>query len=181
MQLFPSALLSELTGRLSARDCAAVGVRLKAPPECRAEGFCTRRGNSSSSLPSFLSSPRSLPSHHNKLIPTSLTSHPRQSSELGARQGRTRARRTGCWATARLGRSVTRMLMKRLLGDGNGDVSRKDVSPRDVSVRRGSALLTGSQSRASPERERAHPQQEQKQKAGWFRCSQLLNSKLSPN
>lgn len=135
MQLFPSALLSELTERLSARDCAAVGVCLKAPPECRAEGFGTRRGNSSSSFPSFPPPARS-PRHHNKLIPTSLTSHPRQSSELGARQGRTRARRTGCWATARLGRSVTRMLMKRLLGDGKGDVSRKDVSPRDVSVRR---------------------------------------------
>lgn len=71
--------------------------------------------------------------HHNKLIPTLLTSHPRQSSELGARQGRTRAQGTGCRATARLGLTVTLVLMERLLGDGDDDVSRRDVSPRDVS------------------------------------------------
>ncbi|KAK2905956.1 hypothetical protein Q8A73_009899 [Channa argus] len=71
---------------------------------------------------------------HNKLIPTLLTSHPRQSSELGARQGRARAQGSGCRATARLGRTVTRVLMEGLLGDGDGDVSRRDVPPRDVSL-----------------------------------------------
>lgn len=74
--------------------------------------------------------------HHNKLIPTLLTSHPRQSSELGTRQGRTRAQGTGCPATARLGLTVTRVLMAGLLGDGDGDVSLRDVSPRDVSLYR---------------------------------------------
>lgn len=104
--------------------------------------------------------PPSSPRHHNKLIPTLLTSHPRQSFELGARQCRTRAQGKGCWATARLGRTVTRVLMEGLLGDGDGDVSRKDVSPRDVS------LCRARSSRAlSTERLRARLRQEQKQKA----------------
>lgn len=85
-------------------------------------GFGTRAGNSSSS-----SSLR----HHNKLIPTSLTSHSRQSYRLGARRGRTLAHGAGCRATARLGLAVTRVLMAGLLGDGSGDVSLRDVSPRD--------------------------------------------------
>lgn len=90
-------------------------------------GFGTHAGNSSSS-----SSLR----HHNKLIPTSLTSHWRQSYELGARQGRTLAQGAGCWATIRLGLTVTRVVMAGLLGDGDGDVSLRDVSPRDISLYR---------------------------------------------
>lgn len=36
----------------------------------------------------------------------------------------------------RLGLTVTRMLMAGLLGDGDGDVSLRDVSPRDISLDR---------------------------------------------
>ena len=36
----------------------------------------------------------------------------------------------------RLGLTVTRMLMAGLLGDGDGDVSLRDVSPRDISLYR---------------------------------------------
>lgn len=36
----------------------------------------------------------------------------------------------------RLGLTVTRMLMVGLLGDGDGDVSLRDVSPRDISLYR---------------------------------------------
>lgn len=78
--------------------CGAAGVWLRAPPECRAEGSGTHRGTP----PPPPTSPPSL-RHHNKLIPTLLTSHPRQSSELGARQGRALQQGTGCPATARLG------------------------------------------------------------------------------
>lgn len=84
--------------------------------------------------------------HHNKLIPTLLTSHSRQSSKLGARQGRTRAQGKRCRATARLGLMVTRVLMAELLGDGEGDVSLRDVSPRDVSLCR--AVARGQQPRS---------------------------------
>lgn len=111
-------------------DVAGTGLRpASACALCRnaERGFGTHAGNSSSS-----SSLR----HHNKLIPTSLTSHSRQSYELGARQGRTLAQGAGCWATMRLGLTVTRMLMAGLLGDGDGDVSLRDVSPRDISLYR---------------------------------------------
>lgn len=114
------------------RQVDAAGSRLRPASACalcrNAErGFGTHAGNSSSS-----SSLR----HHNKLIPTSLTSHWRQSYELGARQGRTLAQGAGCWATMRLGLTVTRVLMAGLLGDGDGDVSLRDVSPRDISLYR---------------------------------------------
>lgn len=102
-----------------------------------------RRGNSSSSACCPTSSSSSSLRHHNKLIPTLFTSHPRQSCELGARQGRARAQGKGCRATARLGLTVTRVLMAGLLGDGDGDVSRGDVSPRDVSLCRGCCTRDG--------------------------------------
>lgn len=61
---------------------------------------------------------------HNKLIPASLTSYPRQSSELGASaQGRS------CRATVRARRTVTPVLMEGLLGDEDDDASGRDVSP----------------------------------------------------
>lgn len=110
--------------------------------------------------------PPPLPSslrHHNKLVPTLLTSHPRQSSELGARQGRARAQGTSCPATARLRRTVTRVLMEGLLGDGDGDVSRSDVSPRDVSLCR--AVARGQPRSHSTDWQRARLKREQKQKA----------------
>lgn len=112
-------------------DVAGTGLRpASACALCRnaERGFGTHAGNSSSSSSSLR--------HHNKLIPTSLTSHWRQSYELGARQGRTLAQGAGCWATMRLGLTVTRMLMAGLLGDGDGDVSLRDVSPRDISLYR---------------------------------------------
>lgn len=66
----------------------------------------------------------SSPSCHNKLIPASLTSHSRQSSELGASaQGRS------CRATVRARRTVTPVLMEGLLGDEDDDASGRDVSP----------------------------------------------------
>lgn len=62
----------------------------------------------------------------------------------------------------RLGLTVTRMLMVGLPGDGDGDVSLRDVSPRDSSLCRASArgLL-----RLWPARGRARLQLKQNEEA----------------
>ncbi|KAG7215787.1 hypothetical protein INR49_021910 [Caranx melampygus] len=53
--------------------------------------------------------------------------------------------------------------MEGLLGDENGDVSRRDVSPRDVSFCL--AVARGQPSSHSTDRQRVRLQREQKQKA----------------